>query len=211
MMRKLSVASITSSFAKRSGSVASVAKVEMEEGPTPLSGRDVENDDDGYDDERMAMDPKFPGDLAGLETLRHNPRVAYLRSRSASLATTFEKAEVTGSGWESGSIRHLESATLATRVGHEASGLAASSEALSVGLPALRMSSANSLPRLSRHTSTSSKRSPCSSDKENVYQSDGSGKDPPPSKPIRRSSSRWGRVTVLNREVVVQGIRSFFR
>lgn len=199
MIRKLSVASIASSFTKRSASLASTNKATTDDDKTEMG--------DGV--RHVPKLTREEGWTSGSPLLRgqEDRRLPIIRDdaeRKTSSGTStggsaFKKADVAGT--VAGTVRRLD----ALKRGSAPTG----EEGRAVESTALRTSSPNSL-RLIRHTS-SSKTSPCPSDKENFYQPPGA-KPPLLSKPpLSKRSSRWARVGALNRDVMVQGLRSFFR
>jgi hypothetical protein len=199
MIRKLSVASITSSFTKRSGSLASMTKIaiEDEKAESHDSVRPVsrgQKETVRHVASNLIYELEFEAKEDGMQMIRDEGTRKSSTSTSGTSPSVFEQIEVTGT------VRRIQVLKLDTD-DPDSPPPTPIDEAGVVGTPALRTSSANSLPRLSRGTS-SSKQSPCSSEKENMCQ-------PPLTKPLRRNSRRWGRV--VNRDIMVQGIRSFFR
>lgn len=197
VMRKLSVANITSSLGKRSTSVPSMVKANddiishigpstVDIGSSDGSGC-ISTSDDKVESSKK---PKLPSIQDGSE-----------RSSSVdSNPVEVDRATL------SGTVRKIDLSRLDT---------AWSTEDERIGIPALRSSSANSTclsqlpsPSAKSDTSTSSP----SPGKENIYQ-----KDRKQERFIRsplssvKSSSKWTRVSTIKREMVASGLRGFFR
>ncbi|KAJ0166743.1 hypothetical protein CTA2_6071 [Colletotrichum tanaceti] len=197
MMRKLSVASIASSFAKRSNSVASLGKFVAEDDagdkgstlqgcPSKLCRAESSNTEHGPDDEAKNTNsvrlPKIEDDVEVTSTVSAPVTPMLLPS------AIFVHADP---------VEHLCS-------GHDGR---ASSNVLPSRPTVLRTASGNNLPRIRRDPITP-KMSPCPSERDEKDLQISAAKAPRLS---HKPSMRWGRVGTLNRDDLVQGIRGFFR
>ncbi|OLN82036.1 Phosphatidylinositol 3,4,5-trisphosphate-dependent Rac exchanger 1 protein [Colletotrichum chlorophyti] len=198
MMRKLSVASIASSFAKRSNSVASMSKL-------------IAEDDPG--EKQQNMYPVQSSKLRRAESSQsvHCPDDGVVETTRARLPRIEDDVEVT-STVSAPTTPMLNAAKIAVhsdaiedfRLGHD--GLVTASSAPPRPI-VLRTASGNHLSRIHREP-TSIKRAPCPSNMDNKDDHPRAQKTPRLS---HKASMRWGKVGVLNRDDLVQGIRSFFR
>ncbi|KAF6840039.1 rho guanyl nucleotide exchange factor [Colletotrichum plurivorum] len=194
MMRKLSVASIASSFAKRSNSVASIGKFMAED----ESGERQENPQHG---------PASKFNKAEPSDTEHGPSDDADETAKPRLPKIYDDVELTSTAsaptTPTLSTTRFDIAGLGQRPQLEHDNLATS-----VALPprpvVLRTASGNNLPRVRRST-TSSKRLPCPPEMGSPIR----GQKVP--KLSHKPSIRWGKVGTLNRDDLVQGIRSFFR
>lgn len=197
MMRKLSVASIASSFAKRSNSVASLGKLVAEDDtgdkgstlqghPSKLCRAESSNTEHGPDDEventKGARLPKIDDDVEVTSTVSAPATPMLLPS------AIFVHADPVEQLWS----------------GHDGR---AFSNVLPSRPTVLRTASGNNLPRIRRDPITP-KMSPCPSERDEKDLQINAAKAPRLS---HKPSMRWGRVGTLNRDDLVQGIRSFFR
>jgi hypothetical protein len=185
MMRKLSVASITSSFTKRSASLASVHKASLDEAAVAGDDRSRLPRHELKRSNTSAYEAEDGGSLK-LPIIEDEQE---RKSSGGSPPTAvFQVAHVTGS------VRTLRTP---------------SEDAVNDGpvleLPALKSSSTNSL-RLTPKKARSSKLSLAGSEKENLCHAPKMH-----NKGMSRGSTRWTKVGVLNKDVMVRGIRSFFR
>ncbi|KAK1639162.1 RhoGEF domain-containing protein [Colletotrichum phormii] len=195
MMRKLSVASIASSFAKRSNSVASMGKLipdddvgEKQENThhghaSKLCRGESSNIEHGLDDE------------AGETTKTRLPKiddVEVISTVSAPATPMLNPAKF---------LVHADPVEQ-LRLEHMYTGDTYTSRP-----SILRTASGNNLPRVRRDQITD-RRSPCPSEKGNREHQNRGPKAP---KLSHKASMRWGKVGTLNRDDLVQGIRSFFR
>ncbi|TDZ23565.1 T-lymphoma invasion and metastasis-inducing protein 1 [Colletotrichum orbiculare MAFF 240422] len=194
MMRKLSVASIASSFAKRSNSVASIGKFAEEDdagdgqeytysGPSPRlfkseASKNEHVPDGVLDETAEARLPKIEDDI----------EVTSTASAPATPTVPPNKMDA-----HPDLLQCLRPETVSL-VGEKT---------LPSRPTVLRTSSGNYIPRIRR--SSLSKRTPSTPESDMV----------PRVQKVHRlshkSSMRWGKVGTLNREDLVQGIRSFFR
>ncbi|KAF9879079.1 rho guanyl nucleotide exchange factor [Colletotrichum karsti] len=197
MMRKLSVASIASSFAKRSNSVASIGKVMVEDesgdkqedahhGPsmrlntTDTTDLDVEHGSNGEGDKAPSTRLAQIHDDVELKSTVSAPTTPMLGpARLDVLADPVERLRLDHNYPTAGNV--LPSRPIV-----------------------LRTASGNNIPRV-RPSPGSSKRSPCPPEMDNQTRAQ---KVP---RLAHKSSMRWGKVGTLNRDDLVQGIRSFFR
>ncbi|EXF86532.1 RhoGEF domain-containing protein [Colletotrichum fioriniae PJ7] len=197
MMRKLSVASIASSFAKRSNSVASMGKLVPDENvaekqenahhghASKLCREERSNIEHGLNDEasetRKTPLPKIDDDVEVISTV------------SAPATPMLNPAKI---------LVHADPVEQ-LRLEHIYSGDAYTSRP-----SILRTASGNNLPRVRRDQITDRK-SPCPSEKS-IYR-EHQHRAPKGPKLSHKASMRWGKVGTLNRDDLVQGIRSFFR
>lgn len=200
MIRKLSVAAtITSSFTRRSTSLTSMSKggqtVDVDDCRSTPSrdSRGGGSSSDSPSAQRRSRGMTFRSfstphlDRPSGEMLAMTPSVAGgelpPRGRTVTPGSMREK-----DGTDSG-------AYLAKPVEAEMNVRTA------VGMAALRTSSANSLP-LSRRSSPMSRKSPCSTEKENLRR-------PPVVVPVKARG--WGRVGAIRQGQMAQGFRNIFR
>ncbi|OHW95648.1 RhoGEF domain-containing protein [Colletotrichum incanum] len=198
MMRKLSVASIASSFAKRSNSVASLGKLVVEDDtgdketmhyghPPKLCRAESSNTehgpDDGVDETAKTRLPKIDDDIEVTSTVSAPATPMLVQSNIVVHADPVEQLR-------SGYV-----------------GLMLSGDVLPSRPTVLRTASGNNLPRVRRDPPTP-KRSPCPSERDGK---DHQGRAPKAPKLSHKPSMRWGKVGTLNKDDLVQGIRSFFR
>ncbi|KAI1082770.1 Dbl homology domain-containing protein [Whalleya microplaca] len=193
VMRKLSVASITNSFAKRSTS-ASVARPNDDE--LPHVGGFVDTlVNTNCDAPRQQVSDT---DTAGEDDTRR--RLPMIRDEVERASST-SPASAVDAGTLSGTVRRLDRSKLDPRLGEEGG----------IGTPALRNSSPNSI-RQNRQTPPSSARSsPSSTEKENLCQESRSKHHLRETLHSARPTSKWSRVSAINRGLMASGIRSFFR
>ncbi|KAL0939286.1 rho guanyl nucleotide exchange factor [Colletotrichum truncatum] len=194
MMRKLSVASIASSFAKRSNSVASMSKY-------------MADDDLGEKQDAMYHGPSSK--LKKTESPHeHGPDDELNETTKARLPKIDDDIELTSTVSAPttpmlGSTRVDVHADPVERLKLEHGNMIAES-ALTSRPIVLRTASGNNLPR-ARRSPMPPKRSPCPPDM------DTQGRAQKIPRLSHRASMRWGKVGTLNRDDLVQGIRSFFR
>ncbi|KAK1986529.1 RhoGEF domain-containing protein [Colletotrichum cereale] len=195
MMRKLSVASIASSFAKRSNSVASLGKLVVEDDAGDKEGTDhghpsklcraessgTEHGPGDEVDERPRL-PKIDDDIEVANTVSAPATPMLAQSNIVVHADPAEQLRSGYGGFLLGDVWPSRPA-------------------------ALRTASGNSLPRV-RRDPTTPKRSPCPSERG---EKDGQSRAVKAPKLSHKTSVRWGKVGTLNRDDLVQGIRSFFR
>ncbi|KAL2883822.1 hypothetical protein SGCOL_000971 [Colletotrichum sp. CLE4] len=195
-MRKLSVASIASSFAKRSNSVASMGKLI----PDDDVGEKQENAHHGhasklYRGESSNIEHGLD-DEAGETTKTRLPKidddVEVISTVSAPATPMLNPAKI---------LVHADPVEQ-LRLEHMYTGDAYTSRP-----SILRTTSGNNLPRVRRDQITD-RRSPCPSEKGSREHQTRVPKAP---KLSHKASMRWGKVGTLNRDDLVQGIRSFFR
>ncbi|UQC80492.1 RhoGEF domain-containing protein [Colletotrichum lupini] len=197
MMRKLSVASIASSFAKRSNSVASMGKLVPDENvgekqenahhghASKLCEEDSPNIAHGLDDEA--------GETAKTRLPKIDDDVEVISTVSAPATPMLNPAKI---------LVHADPVEQ-LRLEHIYSGDAYTSRP-----SILRTASGNNLPRV-RRDQISDRKSPCPSEK-GVYR-EHQHRAPKGPKLSHKASMRWGKAGTLNRDDLVQGIRSFFR
>ncbi|KXH45538.1 RhoGEF domain-containing protein [Colletotrichum nymphaeae SA-01] len=197
MMRKLSVASIASSFAKRSNSVASMGKLVPDEN----AGEKQENAHHGHasklcEEESPNVEHGLD-DEAGETTKTRLPKidddVEVISTVSAPATPMLNPAKI---------LVHADPVEQ-LRLEHIYSGDAYTSRP-----SILRTASGNNLPRV-RRDQISDRKSPCPSEK-GIYR-EHLNRAPKGPKLSHKASMRWGKVGTLNRDDLVQGIRSFFR
>ncbi|KAF4782247.1 RhoGEF domain-containing protein [Colletotrichum scovillei] len=197
MMRKLSVASIASSFAKRSNSVASMGKLIPDEN----AGEKQENAHHGHASKLCEEESPNIGhgldDEAGETTKTCLPKidddVEVISTVSAPATPMLNPAKI---------LVHADPVEQ-LRLEHIYSGDAYTSRP-----SILRTASGNNLPRV-RRDQISDRKSPCPSER-GVYR-EHQHRAPKGPKLSHKASMRWGKVGTLNRDDLVQGIRSFFR
>ncbi|KAK2007190.1 RhoGEF domain-containing protein [Colletotrichum eremochloae] len=197
MMRKLSVASIASSFAKRSNSVASLGKFVVED-----DAGDKEGTDHGHPS-KLCRDESFntehsPGDQVD-ETVR--PRLPKIDDDVEVINTL--SAPATPMLTQPNIVVHADPVEQ-LRSGY---GSFLLSDVWPSRPTVLRTASGNNLPRV-RRDPINPKRSPSPSERGEKYNQSRASKAP---KLSHKTSMRWGKVGTLNRDDLVQGIRSFFR
>lgn len=200
MMRKLSVATITSSFSRRSPSLGAVAKSEDEELPHVS----------GFIDGLVTMNCESAcpdtvgGETRGGEQTEQLPMIRDVTEFSSSTGNSAGRGSPEGElEGHLGTVRRLDLAKLDSRWDLE-------EEEAPVGTPALRTSSSNSL---NRHTPCSPRTvSTCSLAKENVQQRrNPKYRNPRSASDGHKLSSRWSKVSGINRGFMSQGIRNLFR
>jgi len=185
MIRKLSVASIASTFTRRSVSVASTNKTVGDGDCTVTPEAPHVNNEAGARRELSVSDDLLPSRLSVIddESKKQSPKPLAVSSDEAMNSTaTVHHIGIT----KTQATWHLEE--------------------LTAGLPALRTSSPNSV-HLSRGASGMSKISPCPSEKENAPRTSRDSRKTS----SHKLSSRWAKVDVLRRGVVSQGFRNLFR
>ncbi|KAK1600103.1 RhoGEF domain-containing protein [Colletotrichum navitas] len=197
MMRKLSVASIASSFAKRSNSVASLGKLVVEDDPGDKEGVDhghpskiyraessnpEHGPDDKVDETTRPRLPKIDDDIEVTTTVSAPATPMLAQPNIIVHADPVEQLRSGYSGFLLGDVWPSKPAVL-------------------------RTASGNSLPRVRRDPITP-KTSPCPSDRGEKDSQSRAFKAP---KLSHKASMRWGKVGTLNRDDLVRGIRSFFR
>ncbi|KAK1994235.1 RhoGEF domain-containing protein [Colletotrichum falcatum] len=198
MMRKLSVASIASSFAKRSNSVVSLGKLAVEDDAGDKEGMDhghasklcraeSSNTDHGPDDKVDEITrPRLPKIDDDIEVANTASAPATPMLAQSNIVVHADPVEQLRSGYGGfllpGDVRPSKTTVL-------------------------RTASGNSLPQV-RRDPTIPKRSPCPSERGEKEDQSRAFKAPRLS---HKSSMRWGKVGTLNRDDLVQGIRSFFR
>ncbi|KAK1969898.1 RhoGEF domain-containing protein [Colletotrichum sublineola] len=197
MMRKLSVASIASSFAKRSNSVASLGKFVVED-----DAGDKEGTDHGHPS-KLCRDESFntehsPGDQVDETGRPRLPKidddVEVINTLSASATPMLTQPNI---------VVHADPVEQ-LRSGY---GSFLLSDVWPSRPTVLRTASGNNLPRV-RRDPINPKRSPSPSERGEKYNQSRASKAP---KLSHKTSMRWGKVGTLNRDDLVQGIRSFFR
>lgn len=197
MMRKLSVASIASSFAKRSNSVASISKL-------------VVDDDTGEKQESMHHGHSSKLCKAESTNVEHGPDDEIDETTKARLPKIDDDIEVTStvSAPATPMLNPAKIFVHADPMGQLRLGRGQIPGDTFPSRPTvLRTASGNNLPRI-RGAPIASKRSPCPSERDGRDHQDRAPKAP---KLSHKASMRWGKVGALNREDLVQGIRSFFR
>ncbi|KAI0600211.1 hypothetical protein F4775DRAFT_75214 [Biscogniauxia sp. FL1348] len=193
MMRKLSVASITGSFAKRSASSGNMTRLGEE--LFPVYGH-VDPRSRTNSDGSMFSSAEFdPGDE------NNSQKLAVIRDeseRSSSTSTGFLIADGTTI---SATVRSFDPSQLEAEWRDEKE----------LGTPALRTTSTNSLQQM-RQTPPSGKSTPSSTKKRTaVFRRVEKLNSTHDSLGSPRSPRRWSRVGAINRNFVTSGLRSFFR
>lgn len=198
MMRKLSVANITSSLGKRSTSVPSMPKANDD----ALSHIDLDALDFRHNDE--------PGWISTLDINAESskkPEHSSIRDGSERSSKNISSSSIESAGAAmSGTVRKVDLSQLDT---------VWSAEDEETGAPTLRTSSANSSPPHRRQCQSEKSETSTSSrppGKENAYQKsrrqDWFIRSPLSS---MKSSSKWSRVSTINRGMMSSSLRSFFR
>ncbi|KAI1500110.1 hypothetical protein F5X99DRAFT_257921 [Biscogniauxia marginata] len=193
MMRKLSVAGITGSFAKRSVSSSNLTK--LIDGELASSNGRVDHRTRTNSDASMSESSSVGFDLAEEDSGYRLPAIRDESERSSSASASLLLADSTPL---SATVRKFDPLELETEWCDEKE----------FGTPALRTTSTNSLQQM-RQTSPSEKSSPSSSKKraavfrrvEKMNATQDSLNSP-------RSPRKWSRV---NRSLVASSLRSFFR
>lgn len=196
MMRKLSVASITNSFTKRSGSSASVNTMKTSDEEAPHANRFVDLSATLH---RDLSSPALEFDEDYLEI----QRLPMIRDTTERTNSCSPRIQPTGASTPSGTARRQDVSKLGPRRGEPTD----MSEKPPLNAPVLQMSSVNSVSQLSLDRAAS----PALplTEKENISQAQ-KVKRPvqetsSPTKPSKRS-----KVGVKNRNLVTGAIRSFF-
>lgn len=197
VMRKLSVANITSSLGKRSTSVPIMAQAN-DDIISHISPSDLDMGSSDKSSSMSASDDKTESSK--------NPPLPSIRDGSERSSSVISHPVESDRATLSGTVRKFDLSRLDT---------AWSTEDEKIGIPALRSSSANStcpstLPSPSAKSDTST--CPSSPGKENVYQK-GRKQERFIRSPLSgvKSSSKWTRVSTIKREMVASGLRGFFR
>ncbi|KAI1134562.1 Dbl homology domain-containing protein [Hypoxylon sp. FL0543] len=195
VMRKLSVASITSSFAKRSVSSTSIPKTS--EGELPHGNGFIN------DPVHVSGDKKYSGFVrTGTVEGDVKERLPMIRDEAEHTgSTTPSDTSITGARAQSGTVENLDRSKLNLEWLEESSTRTTS----------LRPSLSNRISRR-RQLSLSARSSPCSTeDEDNLYHGLGSKHRLHETLTNVRPSSKWPRVGGINRSLVASSIRSFFR
>ncbi|KAI0176199.1 Dbl homology domain-containing protein [Hypoxylon sp. FL1284] len=194
VMRKLSVASITNSFAKRSASAASVTK---------LNGEGTAHVNSVADNGIQLGDEKSSQGLVGSDSAEGS-----LKRR---LPMIRDEAEHTRSDAPSISSSHIGARSRREKIDVSELDLKWLEDEHGFSTSALRLSPSNSNNR-KRQSSLSAMSSPCSiSDEEAIYQGLGTKHRLHRTLTNVRPASKWPRVGGINRGGVASSIRSFFR
>lgn len=192
MMRKLSVANITSSLSRRSTSVPSMAKATDE----ILAHIDPTNLDVRSRDGSAYMSDDDAGESS-------KPKLPSIRDRSERSCSAGSGSSAANDGTFSGTVRKFDLSRLDTAWPLEDEGISA---------PALRASSANgalSSPQRSPTSKSDASTSSFSPGKENLHQKERKQERSPLSNV--KSPSKWSRVSTMHRGTVASSLRSFFR
>ncbi|KAI0482895.1 Dbl homology domain-containing protein [Xylariaceae sp. FL0804] len=197
MMRKLSVASITSSFTKRSASTASIHRT-MEDDQLPHVN--------GFVDSLVSLNCDNTasrwGGIEGEEVKPKRRRLPMIRDVTERNSSASTSLLATDSGASAGTVRKLDASRL------EADWCKDSDRDLTV----LRSTSSNSVrsspsiksaPQLAGRSNES-----LGTDKPGMVKEPGTVKE---SVKLSRSPSKWSRVGAINKSLLALGSRSFFR
>ncbi|KAL7629427.1 hypothetical protein AAE478_000947 [Parahypoxylon ruwenzoriense] len=192
VMRKLSVASITSSFAKRSTSATSATKFIEDEQPH-ISGfvdglTNLNSEETNFDLVEAEEDIKQRLPIIRDET-------EHTGSPSPSISSAVDTCA------QSGTVKRLDSSRLDLKWLDEESGF---------DIPSLRTSPPNSIRRNKWMPSMRSSPS-ASTDEENMYQGLGTKHRLQETLTNTRATSKWPRVGAINRGLMASSIRSLFR
>ncbi|KAI1631555.1 hypothetical protein F4809DRAFT_162956 [Biscogniauxia mediterranea] len=194
MMRKLSVASITGSFAKRSASSGNMTK--LGDGELYPSYGHVDPRSRTNSDSSMFSSAEF--DPADEDNNQKLPVIRDESERSSSASTGFLIADGTTI---SATVRSFDPSQLEAEW----------CDGKGFGAPALRTTSTNSLQQM-RQTPPSGKSTPSSTKKRTaVFRRVEKLNSTQDSLGSPRSPRRWSRVGAINRNFVTSGLRSFFR
>ncbi|KAI2468086.1 Dbl homology domain-containing protein [Annulohypoxylon bovei var. microspora] len=199
VMRKLSVASITNSFAKRSISATSVAKSSEDELPHV----------NGFVDSfvRLNCDNQTLGSVrAGTSDGDVKSRLPMIRDETEHASSISPSiTSTTGVRRQSGTVKRLDPSKLDLEWMEEKDTGTPTSTSTS------RLSPLNSIRR-KRQTSLSVRSSPSSTeDEENIYHGLGMKHRLHETLTNVRPTSKWARVGGINRGLMASSIRSFFR
>lgn len=192
-MRKLSVASITSTFAKRSTSTASIAKLN-EDGPPHSSGLVHFN----HDDKAVGS---IRTDTSDGDVKTRLPMIQDETENAGSIGPSV--ASTTGVRRQSGTVKKHGSSTFDLTWMDERDTTTPTTTA--------QLSPLNSVRR-KRQASLSARSSPSlTEDEENMYHGLGMKHRLHETVTNSRPSSKWVRVGGINRGLMASNIRSFFR
>jgi hypothetical protein len=196
MIRKLSVASITSSFTKRSGSMASMTK------PTPIDDEPLNTVDGDVRLLKKLEDKDIMTGVAGQEMEKSHIRLPIIQDE-------WEKNSSGSASLKAGPDQGGKASPTRYTAKTQPSTEAQKHEFDDIEITVLQTSSANSSYLREHQSSSSNNISPCISDKENIRRQ----AKRTLRKPKNRGPSRWAKVGagVLNRDIMVQGIRNIFR
>ncbi|KAI0013472.1 Dbl homology domain-containing protein [Xylariaceae sp. FL0662B] len=193
VMRKLSVASITNSFSKRSTS-AGVMKSNDDELPHVSS----------FVDALVSTNCDVPGrSVSGPDITEEDDakrRLPMIRDEVERAGSTSPTSAVDAATL-SGTVRRLDRSKLDPWLGEDAG----------IGTPALRNTSPNSIRQIRQTPPPTARSSPSNTDKENVSQGPQSRQQARETLHNTRPTSKWSRVSAINRGLMASGIRSFFR
>ncbi|KAI1839947.1 hypothetical protein JX266_013849 [Neoarthrinium moseri] len=204
MMRKLSVASITNSFSKRSTSSASLNTIKASD-EEPAHG-------DNFADPLVALNCDFSSSALNIDqALDDIQRLPVIRDEIERASTCSRSMRSTDGGTLSGTVRKLDISKLDPDA---AEGPCLVDDTV-FGGPILRASSANSTPPPRAASPslkpTCSASSSSSAEKENNSQSKSAKRPVQETAGHAKSANKRSKVGAINRGLVAGAIRSFFR